>query len=381
MGDFADGYALRALMESSGGGGGDEPQNLKWERPAEWPQMPEPAENEACFLLFINGEKYPDGVVVQIITNRDNGVQHMISTVDWGDGGADTEEEYTNPHISFEHTYFTDEISYFVIKVTCNYTYNQSRQITFRYACHNEDVKYGGVLEMYVGKNVLVGCSSGFRYTTQHIKFYNSPTSTSSEINSINYFFNEMVRSCQEVICIETFEPWKYIPNSFANNNYNLSFFDFSKVKEIGTSAFCSYAFFDVSLPECEKIGNGSFNHAYSLKSFSAPKITALNDICTYSAYGLQKLNLENLKEMSSCFNNCYSLKQINMPDCSSIKNSFSYSYSLLKLNVPKCETISSSFTYAGGLDPGNVILSENVVLDSTVFSENYYLRNFYNLD
>lgn len=115
MGDFADGYALRALMENESGGG-DEPQNLKWEFPNDWAEIPEPDDYEIIFLVKII-DSFVDKPAVPIRIYTYTGIiepNTKIYHIDWGDGIITNADLYTNPY----YVHYYKKAGYYIVKIT-----------------------------------------------------------------------------------------------------------------------------------------------------------------------------------------------------------------------------------------------------------------------
>lgn len=358
MADFADGYALRALMESEsgGGGGGDEPQNLKWERPAEWPEMPEPAENEWCVLIaFPESETENKYYEVNLnSTSLSVPISEISMNIDWGDGNS----EIINGHSYVQHNYSSDS-TFRIVKVSINVS--DKFQITLQPRQAVNPTLY--TLECFLGKNV--GISAINQVTVLHIKTFGwTPTSITD--NFIN-----LGSSSSTIHCFETITPWEYIPNRMFYGCRSLFDFDFSKVKEIGENSIydcdllriidvplCTNlanraitynnSLIKVNLPSCISIGNYGCSNNPSLTEVNIPLVQTVGEYCFQGNYSLSKISLENISKIPrDCFNNNYALSEINIPNVITIElNAFEYNYGLSKISLPKCQEIQQNAFY-----------------------------------
>lgn len=117
MGDFADGYALRALMESSGGGGDDE-----WTYPASWIPMPEPNEYEIYLLIEVTSQQLSFSINVGYYTNGSINSDIGRLFIDFGDGTTADSTGYDPDYTSGEFWITGHKYEYpgqYLVKVIC----------------------------------------------------------------------------------------------------------------------------------------------------------------------------------------------------------------------------------------------------------------------
>ncbi len=344
---FAAGLEAGLLLGKKFGGGGDEPQNLKWKRPADWLPMPEPAENEYCILVAF--PEYDIGSLSYSLAFQGLSNGSTIN-IDWGDGQTHS-ESVTEFNMTIYHTY-NSGIKYAVIKVSMS----DSTENRFNIIINSGTNVYP--LEIYIGKKIAI--LSSYAPTVIHIKTFGGvPSSVDDKFINLN-------SSKNAIQCFETTDPWEYVPNSMFEYCYCLLDFDFSAVKEIGKWGlqFCnSFRVIDipllvslgdnsiqycknlkkVNIPNCVDIGSGAFSNDFALEEINCPLAESLGSGCCENDYNLKKISpLNNVSTIPAyCFYLCYCLSEISAPNVTLVQAyAFSDNYKLTKISLPACQEI-----------------------------------------
>ena len=297
---------LKKLSEGEGGEG--------WQPPADWLEVPEPGEWEACFLIepkqwlsfrldfYGSGDKYRSycGNV----------------TIDWGDGAIETYEGNTqfsgdgwpvwtpeSKRRPTEITHVYAEAGQYIVKATMD-----------EYCCFLgtvQDGKHSGghvnLLIAKIGENIRLkaddsdsnfgnGFSENYRLCWVKIN-------GSSDIQ--NYEFGY----CQGLMRLDLAEPLVNLPSS-AFASARIPKIDFSYIEKIKGGALASATNLpeNITFPECTEIESYVFSSA-RIKSISAPKCTIVGNGAFDNCHALEYAEFaEDCVFGTNCFQYCYSL-------------------------------------------------------------------------
>lgn len=307
--DMAIGYALGyndGLGKSSGESSGDSGETNKWVRPADWPAMPEPADNQVIALVSAQWNTYPYEYVKLYAYKYRGSTAFFDGTtafsVDWGDGTSETIELPNSVQYKEQYHNFYDSENFswndgpvlnngahvFVITVTIP----DNAYFAMGNGCY--------ALEMYIGRNV---------------KFYNEiPGSTRQMLEHVKFFGWQptednigMMKSCQVLQCVDTTEPFVYIPQSAFYFCNNLSEIDLSKCTEVDNSGFANTALTKVVSDSLTVIGSSAFISCYRLESVDTPNLSTVGNSAFSSCYNIESItHAEDWTYSSNAFSSLY---------------------------------------------------------------------------
>lgn len=354
MSDFDEGLAAGlAIGKKKWGKGGNETEE-KWKYPEEWLPLPTPAENEVCFLIMLNKNKFESRELV--LHGRYDSYEGSGVIVDWGDGIVDDYPAgYNVKHIytAGKGAALSDNIEMYIIK-----------------AAYRGTAKFDEISEWDNAISTVAAAIDGSAMSRNNqspngVFFYNP--------NSLRYLrlvgdpayweertysgFNAGTYALARVDFDFSRKVTKLPPYTFMScmslTDANMP--DLSEIKE------CSNGCFDfcpclkkISLPKLETSSGYSLVNNYSVQEMNLPKLRTIGSenmparSMFQNYYGLKELSLPSLKTVyaelgTSAFNNCYSLERLDMPELTtmtvSARNIGVYSRSMRRLNAPNVDT------------------------------------------
>ena len=317
---FDDGFILGLSL--GGGGGGSTPDI--WQPPSHWPQIPEPADNQAIFYVEVPGAA--PSISISFGDGR-NG-EYGNGTIDWGDGYVDRIPE--NYAYACIHPY--SAAGGYIITATCNGApwiniNNKYYNFIMNTPVNSQDYKSGlqrSLKAVKLGKNVKFvtipdSANDMYGMTLIYMKF-------AGEIQTFRF---------QNYRALEKIEA-AVLSNAFSDGGsefmycYSLHDLDFLKdyAGDIPTNAFDGcYSLTSVNLPNVTSIGNNAFISCYSLKSINLPNVTSLGDTVFSACYSLKELIMPKVSSVGANeFNSCYNLRSLTVADgCNFNGNQFTY--------------------------------------------------------
>lgn len=355
MSDFDDGMVIGlAIGKKKFKGGGS--TEKKWEYPTEWLPLPTPAENEVCFLIMLNKDKFEGGELK--LHSRFNNQSGDGVVIDWGDGIVEDIDWNAGQGVNPKHIYtagkgtpLSDNVEMYIIK-----------------AAYRGSVKFDEISEA-AGQSVLAaainvsamstndqnpsGCCFNYPRSLRYIKLTGDPTPWEVRCSSGFVSTNSLVRVDFDFTRKVTGLPKYTFQQCESLTSANLP--DLSEVKELGESClnYCP-CLTELSLPKLETAGNSCFSSDYNLRKLELPKLKLIGSESSpsystfYGLYCLRELSLPSLENIynsnyGTIFSDCYSLEQLDMPKLASMpvqaRNIGGSSRSLRHLNVPNVDT------------------------------------------
>lgn len=344
-------FAVQCLMQSGSAGGGE--TEAKWKYPDDWLPLPTPEENEVCFLIMLNKNRF--GGRELYLHSRYDSYEGSGVTVDWGDGAVEDYSEGSSPnHIytAASGTALSDNIEMYVIKAsyrgTCKFDEISEQDSAIRAVAAAID---GSAMSRNnQSPNGLFFLNPN---TVRYLRFTGDPAYWEERTNS---GFGGVTSALARVDFDFSRKVTKLPPYSFTScmslTDANMP--DLSEVKECSDDCFnACYCLKKISLPKLETANGSAFSFNYSVQKIDLPKLKtvgseskpATNIFNSY--YGLRELSLPSLKTVyvtawASAFNSCYSLEYLNLPELTampvSARNIGGYSRSMRHLNVPNAD-------------------------------------------
>ena len=322
--DIAYGYAIGFNDGLGQGGGGGSTPDI-WQPPSYWPQIPEPADNQAIFYVEVDNPT--PSISISFGGGSSGDTSYGNGTIDWGDGYVDSIPE--NYAYACIHPY--SAAGGYVITATCNgapwININDKYYDFIMNTPTNTPQDYKSGLQrslkaVKLGKNVKFvtrpdTANNMYGMSLIYMKF-------AGEID--NFYFNNL-RALEK---IET----SVLPDSFPNDStfrYCYSLHDVDFLKNY-SGVIPSYAFQDcrslrsINLPNVTSIAVYAFEQCCSLKSVNLPIVTSIENGAFSNCYSLTSLNLPNAATINDGFYNCYNLRNLTVADgCNFNGNTFDY--------------------------------------------------------
>ncbi len=290
--------AINELKKGLDEGGGD-----NWSPPTDWPEVPEPSDYEIYLLVSADdfGNKTNE-VMFSIVHPTDGIGGYGPLTVDWGDGTIETwsgldengdGEEWSS---DFTHTYAA--YGFYVIKITTTEKSCFFGTKTSYYRANWLIAKLGN--EIIVGngaENTQYGFNGQNRL--RYVKM-----SGKGGLACRNCFSN-----CYALRKIDIAISPTTIPAYCFYYCYSLEKFDFSEVTEIAGYGVAFSGFTHIEAPLCKSISANGVRQSIHLRTFKAPKCTAVGDYAFTSIYTLTTIEFaEDCTFGANVFTSCYSL-------------------------------------------------------------------------
>lgn len=274
--------AMRILENGGGGGGGE-----SWVRPADWPVLGKPKENQIIMLVnLMRIVPYSVRISWEPLSTEDFGF-----TVDWGDGIV---ESYTKDSLRgslyIQHLYYDTKEAGEKIWHTGPRLNNGDRVFVITVTTHNVRFygAYANSMDIHIGKSLELRYDSfrGCRML-KHIKFFDW------EINELTYKGGNGVAGLfYGLSSLESFESTK----PFTKNIEAKMFENTSLLKTVE------------GLDECETIGDYAFKNAGIVK-LDTPHLNYVGQYAFDGAINLCNIDhAENWTYGSSAFRSCYYL-------------------------------------------------------------------------
>lgn len=356
MSDFDDGMVIGLVIGKKKFKGGGE-KEVPWEYPKEWLPLPTPAENEVCFLIMLNKDKFEGGEL--ILHTRFSWESGTGAVVDWGDGTVE-DYEASGDGVNPKHTYtagngtpLSDNVEMYIIK-----------------AAYRGTAKFDEISERDSGIRTVAAAIDGSAMSRndqspngacfdnpsslKYLRFTGDPTYWEERIYSgFNAGTNSLARVDFDFSRKVTKLPQYTFQSCMSLTDVNMP--DLSEVTE------CSNGCFDfcpclqkISLPKLETISGTALVNNYSVRELYLPKLKTVGSESVPAHYIFQ--NYYCLKEMSfpsletvyankwsMAFNSCYALETLDLPKLTqfgiSANNIGSSSYSMRNLNAPSVDT------------------------------------------
>lgn len=304
-------------------GGGD-----VWVPPSHWPNIPEPADNQAIFYVEVDNPTPSIAICFPGFSGGDSG----NGTIDWGDGYVDSIPE--NYSYTCIHPYSV--AGGYIITATCNGApwidiNNKKYDFIMNTPVDAQDYKSGlqrSLKAIKLGKNVkfiarpLVD-DDMYGMTLMYMKF----------AGEIHTFYFENYKALEKIEAA-------VLPDSFPNNS---------------TFRYC-YSLHDVDFLKkfSGDIPGYAFEECYSLKSVNLPNVTSIAGYAFNQCYSLKSVNLPSVTYIENgAFSNCHSLASLNSPKATTINDGFYNCYNLRSLTVADgCTFYTKSFTWCPALYP-----------------------------
>lgn len=290
--DFAG--AINELKKLSEEGGGE-----VWTRPADWPELGVP-ENNQIILLFSNLGRNAE-ISGSAYQNAEFYLQLRLRTYpDESSGGPAFSGEtpfivdYGNGHRverTSELTPYNRWTEHYVYEDTGGIVLDNGLRVHIVKITVPDDAYFGygngnGILEAYFGKNIKFYMSFGAANTIQHIKMFDWIPTEKNCVHRDGY--DGQFDLLYNLRCFETTIPFPRTYYGMFSSAYRLESIDLSSCTEIGRSSFAS---------------------CYSLKSINAPNCTSVGDTAFYSCYSLEKVKFaENCTFGNQSFKYCDNL-------------------------------------------------------------------------
>ena len=314
-----------AINELFQGGSGETSADSDY---AKWLSLPEPADNQAVFLIrAVNG--YMTAQINTGVIDTSTPEKTVGYSIDWGDG---TVNIFTNWRSVASHAYTTS--GEYVVTFTnicgdntvATVTYSQARLIMGKYGNH----MYGSLMsqqylryvrlapDTQIGANFFNNC-----YCLKEIEWD----------GVISELFQGMFANCR-VLNFDNinFKSVSEIPRNCFQGCYSLKKIPVSGYTSIGTYAFNNcYNLTDISSSICESIGDGAFQNCYGLRNVKVNNCVSVGNSAFGWNYSLSTVSLENCTTIGDdVFCYCYSLANLTLAkDCTFGEDCFESCYCL----------------------------------------------------
>ena len=273
-------------------GGGDE-----WQRPSDWPQLGEPADNEIIILLkkyYSTAARVQINPIATVNGDVNTYAEGNVFDIDWGDGTVETIT--TSSTTPMYHVYSTQN-DYYIVSIKSDsdcYLYFQGRYKTMY-----------DIVDVHIGKNFKLHYQAFSNGCLHHIKCFGWQPSDFERLQC-DFFIGYNVRVLYQ---IETTMPWTFVPQRMFMNCKNLKTFDFSEVTEIKANAFNNSnicGIFDA--PNLTVVGDYGFGSNVNIETLNAPILKKIGQYAFYRCYSLKSINTDNsysigLHALDGCFN------------------------------------------------------------------------------
>ncbi len=308
---FAAGLAVGKKKFSGGGGDSD-----KWVRPADWPVLPDPSDNQIIILTTTQWNISPWESFNVIAKNQDGTSKYFSGgtyvTVDWGDGNIENIELPSDKmSVRIGHYFYNYDTKVWnpgpilkngahVFKVT----------ITLPDDVYVSWGDYCDSLDIHIGANILFNNSISSIHTLEHIKFFGwVPNDKNCGFATDGLFsYNQVLQS------VETTIPFPIIKSRMFQGCHSLNQIDLSECVEIQNLSFnACYGLNKIISNKLTKIGESAFASCFSLKKFSAPLIETVDQRAFSDCYALEMVETPRLSIVGNyAFNSCYNLSYIS---------------------------------------------------------------------
>lgn len=165
--------------------------------------------------------------------------------------------------------------------------------------------------------------------------------------------------------------------------NTKLSSVTFKSLKNINGSSNTSGAFqncinlSDISIPNCESIGDNAFNSCTSLNEINLSNVTSIGNYAFYNCSNLKSVNISKPSIHNYAFASCSNLSNIYLNNCSEIgEGAFLGCISLNTINLNECKKIGSSAFYNTNIT--QLTLSKCEEIYQYAFANCYDLKKVY---
>lgn len=287
--------AINELFQLDPGGGDI------WKPPSHWPQIPEPADNQAIFYVEVDNPT--PSIVIAVFEDGSYG----NAVIDWGDGYVDNIPDGNSG--GYIHPYTA--AGKYIITVTCNGAPSIDINYT-RYSYVNGNPS-SDTLKNY--QRSLKAIKMG-----KNIKFYSRPDTSDSMygmtliymkfLGEIQWVFHDLkgLQKIEAASLPDTFgDTETYAPTVF-RNCYSLHDVDFLKDfrGNITQSTFenCK-SLTSINLPYVTSVDVGAFRDCSSLRELILPSVTSIGFAFDY-CYNLRKIVVsDNCEYYSSSLDNC----------------------------------------------------------------------------
>jgi hypothetical protein len=275
--------AINELFQLDPGGG-------DWVPPDDWPEVPEPSEYGANFLIRIDSTSSGQNSFYIMFSQPETGAGSADWTlsIDWGDGNTETVTGGGSTH------YYTD-VGWYVVKVlttentsfyqtsSSNRTYIAKLGSSIVMTAANTNLTQNGFSNH--GKIRWVKCSGAYPKSGFRICLCLSRLEFSNDL--VTAIGNSYFDGCRLLTKID-------LPNCVSIGNYGVG--------------YC-YSLREINIPQCTTIGNSAFNSCFNLKKMNIPLCTSIGDYAFQNGYSLEEFTADDgCTYGTSCFDLCDSL-------------------------------------------------------------------------
>ncbi|MDE5576187.1 MAG: leucine-rich repeat domain-containing protein, partial [Oscillospiraceae bacterium] len=290
-------------------------QGGEWQPPADWLEVPEPGEWEACFLIEPK-QRLSFKLTFYGYESEYRSYCGNV-TIDWGDGTVETYEGNTNigadgypiwtPESKRRPTEITHnyaEAGQYIIKATVDEYCSFLSEASDGNHLGTDQVN---LLIAKLGKNIrLKAVDSDSNFGNGFAENYRLcwvKINGSSEIQGYEFGY------CQGFMRLDLAEPLTELSSNVLASA-RVPKIDLSRIKKIKYGALTSATNLpeNVSFPECTEIERNTFVNA-RIKSISAPKCTIVGNSAFEACCALESAKFaDDCTFGTNCFRNCHSL-------------------------------------------------------------------------